>query len=171
MNIRPSSTDWTIIKNWTHFYLILGFIPAAVITTIISIRANPELSEVPDGYEPRHWEYFKHPISRWLAKYFYYPYEQDHESFMGLKEHLSEEDIILKIIAKAEKVMSFYNDHRSSYFSVQHADYYRIGREEANYIVPYHRTEMAHRTYDIAYDPDTQLIPVEGYPDGPMDKN
>lgn len=171
MNIRPSNVDWMFAKNWIHFYALLGFIPVAVIGTIIGIRANPELSEVPDGYEPRYWEYFRHPITRWMARTLYTSNEQTLETNLSLREHMSEDDIFKKITAKADKVMSFYNDHRSRFFLAKYGDYYRTGRDEGFYLAPMFKTEMAQRTLEVAYDPDSDVLPVEGFPDGPMKKD
>lgn len=168
MEIKPTTSDWIFYKNWMHFYILIAMIPASIITTIINIRANPQLSEVPDGYEPRYWEYFKHPISRWMARYLYDPVEQDHEIMMAFQEGASESKVLSQIIAKVDKVMSFYQDHRSMYFRPKFADYYRIGREESLYLIPLHHSESSYRI-DQAYDPDIAAVPVEGYPDGPLD--
>ncbi|CAF0867118.1 unnamed protein product [Didymodactylos carnosus] len=37
------------------------------------------LTEIPEGYEPRHWEYFKHPIKRFLGRYLVQPVDERYE--------------------------------------------------------------------------------------------
>lgn len=166
MDIRPSNADWKFAKNWFHFYALLGLIPVGIMTTILSIRDNPELSEVPDGYEPRHWEYFKHPLTRFAARYLIVSDEKDEEMIMGCLEYNSEKELLKKLAYRVEKVMSFYNDHRSKFFEPTFADYFRIGREHGFAGVFFEQSELGEYR-DMAYDPNLDLIPTEGFLEGP----
>lgn len=161
MNIEPSNYTWKHMKDMFHFYTLIAAIPIAVITTIINIRANPELTEIPEGYEPRHWEYYKHPITRFLAKYFYEPMELEHELTLALFENRSETGIMKNIELTVENVMKFYNDHRTRYFKPYYGDYVRLGRDEANFLRPHIKT-MEGEWLDRAYDSDS-IIKPEGY--------
>lgn len=162
MNIEPSNYQWKKFKDTCHFYFLLGAIPTSVVVAIIGIRSNPELSEVPEGYEPRHWEYYKHPISRWTAKYLYRPHEMDHEMLMALLEDESENMMLRSVAIKADKVMSFYGDHRSEYFRPFYGELFRSARDQKEY-GDYMNTSFENYKFDPAYDPDVNPVPTEGY--------
>ena len=169
MEIHPSDAEWIDVKNWTHFYIILTAVPLAVGITIINIRANPVLSEVPEGYEPRHWEYHKHPIARFLAKHFFVPMEREHEVAIGACETSSESHILRKIGMKVDKAMMFYADHRARYFKPMFGESYRVNRDEAQFGFGLSLTNY-NSYYDDAFNPDINPVPTEGFPDGPFEK-
>lgn len=162
MNIEPSNFPMKKAKDMMHFYVLLTSIPIIVITTIINIRANPELTEIPEGYEPRHWEYYKHPITRFLAKYVYMPMETEWEVYLGNHEMISESQIMNQIERKVNHVMAFYNDHRSQYFKPYFAEFFRISRDDNLYGHSYMLTSEGHHL-DNAYDSTTSPISPAGY--------
>lgn len=130
--------------------------------SIVSVRSNPELTEVPEDYEPRHWEYYRHPLTRFTARYIFNPAELENEMFLNLFEDQSENMMLKHVRNKAEKVMRFYNDHRSSYFKPYYAELIRSGRDQkdfaGNAII-----SSENIYYDAAYNPDINPLPTEGY--------
>lgn len=56
----PSRWQWNKFKDYFHFYLMAGLIPAGAIVTYANVIVGPAtLSEIPEDYEPKHWEYYR----------------------------------------------------------------------------------------------------------------
>lgn len=162
MEITPSSFDFQYGKNALHFWTVIAGVPLVVLTMIINTRANPELSEIPEGYQPRHWEYYKHPVARFLARYFFTPVELDHEVELAYYERMSETEIIKSVHRQVRKTMQFYNDHRSGHFLPFYAENVRISRDTVQNKFPIHMSKEGD-VIEAAYDPKQNVIaPTEG---------
>jgi len=63
-----------------HYYFIIGLVPTFSICFYANVFVGQaKLSDIPEGYEPRHWEYYKHPIRRFFAKYLVQSFDERYE--------------------------------------------------------------------------------------------
>ncbi|CAH8563219.1 unnamed protein product [Schistosoma turkestanicum] len=59
-----------VLFDSLHFYIMLGLVPTLFLIFIVNVFIGPaELTDIPEDYEPRYWEYYKHPITRFIVKY------------------------------------------------------------------------------------------------------
>ena len=84
MNIQPS--QWNKWKFWdiTLFWFTFWATPFLAVAAYNAIFIGPAtLQPIPEGYEPKEWEYESRPITRWFVKNVWQSEQEIHEILMA----------------------------------------------------------------------------------------
>jgi len=112
--ITPSRYTWQKYKDMFHFYFFLGAIPGLIGVFLVNIYIGPPtLAEIPEGYVPKHWEYQRHPIQQFEARYIFRSFQEDYERALFYVQEEDEKRRMRLLAWRAELLMKergdFYN--------------------------------------------------------------
>ncbi|CAF3987069.1 unnamed protein product [Rotaria sp. Silwood2] len=66
-----------------YYYFLIGLVPTFCVVFYANVFVGQAtLAEIPEGYEPRHWEYYKHPLRRFMARYVVQSFDEHYEIFL-----------------------------------------------------------------------------------------
>ncbi|CAD6217163.1 GSCOCG00004701001-RA-CDS [Cotesia congregata] len=115
--LGPSRWHWHKTKDLLHFYTLIGVVPLSIAVFCINVFIGPAtLKEIPEGYEPKHWEYYRHPISRWLARYVFPSDQQEYEKQMFFIWEEQEKQKLRKLENKIHNLMNERIDYQYYYY-------------------------------------------------------
>lgn len=130
MVIQPSRFQWDKFKDLVHYYVMVGAIPVGLIIMYSNIFVGPAtLTEIPEGYVPKHWEYHRHPITRFLARYWYNPPQQEYEKMCHAIYEESEKAQMRLLEKKVKAKMAELQDYEAYYYRPVTAKYLRYQKK------------------------------------------
>ncbi|KAL3276491.1 hypothetical protein HHI36_011871 [Cryptolaemus montrouzieri] len=133
--ISPSRFSWNKFKDLVHFYILVGIIPCAVVITYCNVFIGPAtLSEIPPDYTPKHWEYERHPITRFLAKYVTANLQQEYEKYLAHIFMEDEKRRLKELEKQIKEKMKQRDDYQAYYYRPILAKYHRQTKENADYV-------------------------------------
>lgn len=117
MVVKVSEFQKRKVFDELHYLIMLCSAPFIVIIFVADVFIGPAtLTEIPEGYEPEEWEYYKHPLERFYAKYMFHPLPVMHE----IKLSSLHQDICAKEKReweyKCEELISERQDYKAWYF-------------------------------------------------------
>lgn len=126
----PSNWTWYKFKDLTHFYVMLGMFPAVGVATYCNLFIGPAtMKPIPEGYDPKEYEYQRHPITRFIARYWWANYREMYEKHLHLN-WLSYERYQTRIIeARVEQVINERRDVRGYKFRPVITKYHKQVRQ------------------------------------------
>ncbi|XP_022343602.2 NADH dehydrogenase [ubiquinone] 1 beta subcomplex subunit 5, mitochondrial-like [Crassostrea virginica] len=67
------------LRDHIILYFWIAAAPVSLMTMYNMYIGPAELKDIPEGYEPRHWEYYRTPAQRFAHKWIFSSYEQGYE--------------------------------------------------------------------------------------------
>ncbi|XP_076293023.1 NADH dehydrogenase (ubiquinone) SGDH subunit [Lasioglossum baleicum] len=118
MVVEPSNYQWHKLKDWFHFYFFVGLIPIAVLVSTVNTFIGPAtLEPIPEGYIPKQYEYYRSPITRFIAKHFSPNQQQEYEKLLHVMVTGWELGEMRQLEYKVQKLIRENQDYR--YFNFQ----------------------------------------------------
>ncbi|XP_045117094.1 NADH dehydrogenase [ubiquinone] 1 beta subcomplex subunit 5, mitochondrial-like [Portunus trituberculatus] len=131
MDITASRWQWHKFKDMLHFYVMLGAIPLTALVFAVNVFIGPaQLAPTPEDYTPKHWEYHRHPISRFLARYFYTSHQEDYEKYLHFIYEENEKKQMRLIEKKVKQLMAEREDTRAHFYRPILTKYHKKVKEE-----------------------------------------
>ncbi|XP_047992752.1 NADH dehydrogenase [ubiquinone] 1 beta subcomplex subunit 5, mitochondrial [Leguminivora glycinivorella] len=130
MPLQPSRWQYIKFKDMFHYYTLIGLIPVGLIIFYTNVFIGPaQLEPIPEGYNPKHWEYHRHPITRFIARYIHSSPQQEYEKFM---HWIDEEQQKVKLRALEKEIqakMAERQDYQAFYYRPMVNKYLRIEKK------------------------------------------
>jgi len=100
-----------------HYQICLCGFPFLFIIIYANVFVGQAtLTEIPEGYEPEHWEYYKHPISRFMAKYLFHAEPVQYEIEMSRRHQMLLDMEKQEWEKKCKELMQERQDYKAWYF-------------------------------------------------------
>ncbi|XP_023020727.2 NADH dehydrogenase (ubiquinone) SGDH subunit [Leptinotarsa decemlineata] len=131
----PSRWQWNKFKDSLHYYFLLGIIPCGLAVTYANVFIGPAtLTEIPEDYVPKYWEYYRNPVTRFIARYIMTDPQQDYEKYLCFMFMEEERRQLRKIERDIKQKLAERNDYQAYYYRPITANYHKITKEAADYL-------------------------------------
>ncbi|XP_076055010.1 NADH dehydrogenase (ubiquinone) SGDH subunit isoform X2 [Oratosquilla oratoria] len=135
MIITPSRWQWHKFKDMFHFYAMIGLIPLGSLVFLSNVLVGPAtLTPIPEGYRPKEWEHYSHPIQRFFARYIYTSHQQDYEKYLHFMYEENEKKQMRLLETKVKEVMAERGDSQAYYYRPAMIKYHRRARENTEFL-------------------------------------
>ncbi|NP_001165796.1 NADH dehydrogenase [ubiquinone] 1 beta subcomplex subunit 5, mitochondrial [Nasonia vitripennis] len=115
--IQPTRWQWHKTKDLVHFYFMVAAIPLSILTFCVNIFVGPAtLTPIPEDYEPKYWEYYRHPITRFLARVIFNNPQKDYEKSLHVIWHESQVMKLRELEKKVWDLQAQRQDYRYHFF-------------------------------------------------------
>ncbi|OAD54261.1 NADH dehydrogenase [ubiquinone] 1 beta subcomplex subunit 5, mitochondrial [Eufriesea mexicana] len=133
MDIAASNSDWRIIKNWMYFYFFLSAIPVFIIIFCSNVFVGPAtIEKTPEGYIPKPWEYYRYPVTRFFARYFFPNIQMEYEKYLHKMQVAENKRRLRELEDQMAYLVATKGDHRYWSFRQNALRYVFRRREEAD---------------------------------------
>ncbi|KAJ0174538.1 hypothetical protein K1T71_009646 [Dendrolimus kikuchii] len=130
MQLQPSRWQWHKFKDMLHFYVMVGLIPVSAIIFYTNVFIGPaQLTPIPEGYTPKHWEYHRHPITRFIARYIHTSPQQEYEKFMHCIDEEQQRIKLRRLEKQIVEKMAERKDYQAYYYKPMVNKYLRINKK------------------------------------------
>ncbi|XP_053610564.1 NADH dehydrogenase [ubiquinone] 1 beta subcomplex subunit 5, mitochondrial [Plodia interpunctella] len=134
--MQPSRFQYQKFKDMLHFYTLVGLIPVGLIIFYCNVFIGPAtLEKIPDGYNPKHWEYHRHPITRFIAQYVHNSPQQEYEKFLHFLDEESQKAKLRALEKEIIQKMGERHDYQAYYYRPMVNKYMRIEKKTGEEIM------------------------------------
>jgi len=117
MVVKQSDFERRRFFDEMHYQACICSLPFVLLVLYFNIFVGQAtLTEIPEGYEPKHWEYYKHPITRWWSWLLDHPEPMEHEMKMSKMYQISLYVERTQWEKKVEELMKDRQDYKAWYF-------------------------------------------------------
>ena len=128
--IRPSRWVYDKFKDDVHFYLAIMGIPLRTVITLTNLfYSNAQLSAIPEDYNPKEWEYYPNPITRFITRYFKVGYQEVYEVHLHNIWEAAKVSEMRQLKNEVKRQMAIEGDYKGWYHRADIAHYSRQRRQ------------------------------------------
>merc|ERR1712211_121399 len=104
--------------------------PSPLVSLSSSLTSSTvTLSAIPDGYTPKEWEYYPHPITRFITRYLKVGYQELYEVSLHNTWECAKISEMKQLKAEVKRQMAIHGDYKGWYHRQDIARYARLRKQ------------------------------------------